>query len=84
MTQPGFIFPRDSHVTDVAEQRRLSGHSGQILARLEKGPVTNWELAQISLKYTGRISDLRKAGYRIEVIERDYASGRTVYALETT
>ena len=83
MTQPAFIFARDSHVTDVAEQTRLSNQSARILARLQVGPATNRELAEISLKYTGRISDLRKAGYDVKVIERDHATGRTVYALET-
>jgi hypothetical protein len=36
----------------------------------------------LSLKYTSRISDLRHAGYDVRVVERDYASGRTVYRLE--
>ena len=85
MTQPAFIFARDSHVTDVAEQKRLSHQSARILARLEAGPATNRELAEIALKYTSRLSDLRAylkpLGRSVEVIERDYATGRTVYGL---
>jgi hypothetical protein len=67
-----------------AEARRLSGQCAAILARLHQGPATNRELAQLSLKYTSRLSDLRSAGYDVRVVERDYASGRTVYQLEAT
>jgi hypothetical protein len=66
----------------LTELRRLSGQCAAILARLHQGPASNFDLAQISLKYTSRISDIRKAGYDVRVVERDYASGRTVYRLE--
>jgi len=65
----------------LTELRRLSGQNAAILQRLQQGPATNQELAQMSLKYTSRISDLRHAGYDVQVVERDYASGRTVYRL---
>jgi hypothetical protein len=81
VTQPAFIFARDTHVLDKVEQVRLSGQSLRILERLQSGPATNRELAEISLKYTGRISDLRKAGYDVRVVEQDRATGRTLYAL---
>jgi guanylate kinase len=81
MTQSSFIFPRDSHVLDVREQRRLTGQSLRILERLRQGPATNRELAAISLKYTSRNSDLRKAGYDVQVIEHDRKTGLAVYAL---
>jgi hypothetical protein len=52
------------------------------LTRLQAGPASNFELAQIALKYTSRLSDLRAAGYDVRVVERDYASGLTMYRLE--
>lgn len=73
---------RDTHVLDPLEQRRLSKQSAEILARLQQGPATNSELAKIALKYTSRISDLRKAGYNVQVCSRDGATGLTVYRLE--
>jgi hypothetical protein len=48
---------------------------------LHQGPATNREPAGLSLKYTSRLSDLRAAGYDVRVVERDYATGRTVYKL---
>lgn len=47
------------------DRTRTRGHAAQILDRLRRGPVTNRELSEISLKYTGRISDLRKSGWVI-------------------
>lgn len=45
---------------------RLAGQNAAILERLRRGPATNVELSGLSLKYTGRLSDLRAAGYQIE------------------
>lgn len=73
------LSPRDPHV-DPADLARLSGQNAAILARLRCGPATNVELAGIALKYTSRVSDLRKAGYRVEC-ERG-AGGATWYRLE--
>ena len=85
MTQPSIIDVIDSHVTDAPEQARLSGQSARILARLEQGPATNRELAEISLKYTSRVSDVRHylkdKGRNVKVIDRDHVTGRTVYGL---
>lgn len=85
MTQPSFLFARDSHVTEPSELQRLNGQNRRILERLQQGPATNKELSEISLKYTSRISDVRAylkpLGQDVKVIERDRASGRTVYAL---
>lgn len=39
---------------------RLEGQNAAILAMLRRGPATNGELAGVSLKYTSRISDVRK------------------------
>lgn len=63
------------------EAPRLSKQCREILARLRAGRATNNELAQIALKYTGRVSDLRKAGHDIRVVRSDRATGLTVYAL---
>lgn len=75
------ILSMDSHVTQP-ERKRLSAQNQAVLDRLTHGPATNCELAAISLKYTGRISDLRAAGYAIGIVESDRKSGRVVYALE--
>jgi len=67
------------------EIARLSGQLEQIMDRLLQGPVTNNELAAISLKYTSRISDLRKLlkpkGYGVEAYDHDHASGLCWYRL---
>ena len=64
-----------------AERRRLSGQCMDMLKLLRRGRVTNTALSKISLKYTGRISDLRKAGYDIRCVDRDRASGLSWYEL---
>lgn len=76
------ISPSDPHVTDPAEARRLSRQCQTILDlfRCALGnKVSNWEMAAVSLKYTSRISDLRAAGYTINVVERNRETGLVVY-----
>ena len=84
MTQPdlltAYVPVRDSHVTQPAEVKRLAGQSLRIVQRLQQGPATNRELSQISLKYTSRCSDLKKAGYDIRA-ERGYEPGLWIYTL---
>jgi hypothetical protein len=66
----------------VKEERpRLTGQNATILERLRRGTATNRELAEIALKYSGRISDLRAAGYNVQVVSRDYKTGLTMYEL---
>lgn len=65
----------------LAEAPRLSKQCAAILERLKRGAATNRELAEIALKYTGRLSDLRAAGYKIIVVQRDHASGLNTYRL---
>lgn len=49
-----------AHRAEVAqEQARTDAAMWRILARLREGPATNVELADICLRYTGRMSDLR-------------------------
>ena len=66
---------------DKQEKVRLSRQCQEILNRLREGPATNRELSRISLKYTGRISDLRKLGYIIECYDRNPATGLARYRL---
>ena len=47
------------HFADPEDTPRLTGQNAAILARLREGPAHNHELAQIALKYTSRISDIR-------------------------
>ena len=79
-SQDAYLPPTDSHVLEAPEVLRLAGQNMQILTRLSRGPATNSELAQISLKYTSRISDLRAAGLVI-TCERK-SGGMTIYTLQ--
>lgn len=52
-----------------ADRPRVATQNARILAMLRaRDRVSNAELADISLKYTSRISDLRKAGYCIRCV----------------
>jgi len=64
------------------EYPRLSRQCRLIIDRLRRGDATNDQLAQISRKYTSRISDLRKAGYTIICLHQDHVTGETIYRLE--
>lgn len=70
--------PSDPNI-DPRDVKRVSGQNYQILQMLMSGPKTNQQLAQVSLKYTSRISDLRAAGYSISC-ERG-SHGVTLYTL---
>ena len=77
--QQRLVQPRDPNV--LPEDRpRLRGQNAAILDRLQRGPATNQELAQISLKYTSRLSDIRKAGYVVNCERGD--GGLNTYTLE--
>lgn len=75
------IEPCDPSVTDAPAVRRLSRQSLAILERLQQGPCTNKALAVLALKYTGRVSDLRKAGWDVRVWVHDHATGMVWYGL---
>jgi hypothetical protein len=60
---------------------RVSRQCSLILDRLRRGRATNAELAGIALKYTGRLSDTRAAGYDVRCVSHDHATGVAVYAL---
>lgn len=74
------LAPCDPHVA-AEDVKRLSGQNAVILLRLRQGPASNVELADLSLKYTSRISDLRAAGYRI-TCHRGAINGLNTYLLE--
>lgn len=74
--------PETSKAAERTMNRMRRRHSqiGLILERLRQSPATNAQLARISLKYTGRISDLRSLGFQI-ACERQAADGTTLYRL---
>lgn len=78
---PRPIEPRDPTVP-AAAKTRMSRQCRLILRRLREGPATNAELAAISLKYGGRTSDLRKAGYVITCFDHDRKTGTASYRLD--
>lgn len=82
MTQTEFDFdkPIEPICCEPADQIRLRGQNLRIFERLKLGPATNSELAGISLKYTSRISDLRRHGIAVRCIRLD--GGLTRYELE--
>jgi hypothetical protein len=76
-------LPEPVVVGTVADEKKRTGNQCEtILARLREGAVTNHELAEISLKYTGRLSDLRKQGHVIECVTINRATGLSVYRLK--
>ncbi len=74
-----FDRPIPPIICEPADCKRLTGQNAAILARLRLGPATNAELAGLSLKYTSRVSDLRRAGYRVRCVRLD--GGLTRYEL---
>lgn len=60
--------PETSHKAerDLDMSGRRRSQKREILEKLEAGPTTNIALSRISLKYTGRISDLRADGWIID------------------
>lgn len=65
---------------DAADLKRTKDQTKAIVARLQRGPATNVELAKIALKYTSRVSDARKLGYTIQC--KREKGGLTTYWLE--
>jgi len=50
--------------------KKLSRQAKLILKRLERGEVSNVELNAIAFRYSARILDIRRAGYRVEIVRR--------------
>lgn len=74
-------FPYEGQRDTAAEIRRMSRQCRAILSRLEHSEASNKDLSEISLKYTGRISDLRKLGYQIDCVANDRSTGESWYRL---
>lgn len=70
--------PCDPHVA-LEDEPRLTGQNHMILLRLRQGPASNVELADLSLKYTSRLSDLRAAGF--DIVCHRGSRGLNVYEL---
>lgn len=73
------VKPIDPNI-DERDVPRVTGQALAILERLREGPATNHELASMSLKYSGRVSDLRAAGYEINA--KRMSGGVWVYRLD--
>jgi hypothetical protein len=65
----------------AGDRARFARQCDAILDRLQSGPASNIELAKLSLKYTGRVSDLRKQGYEIKCDR--LPGGKSIYRLVT-
>jgi len=68
--QEGGVVPFDPQVPDPKERPRLSKQSKIVLDRLRSGPATNYDLAAIALKYSARISDIRRSGVSVQNFKR--------------
>lgn len=73
---------RCSAAVPAEAKGRLSQQAQRILDRLQRGPATNKELAGMSLKYTSRLSDIRKAGYTIVCFGLNHKKGTAWYRVE--
>ena len=72
------VFPLRAPWVD---QPRLTRQCRLILERLRQGPASNRELSRLALKYTGRLSDLRRAGYVVTIVRQDHVTGEVIYEL---
>lgn len=73
--------PSNSHqaAADIVISGKMWRQCEIILHRLQQGPASSADLAALTLKYTSRISDLRKAGHHIQC--QHNSSGHWVYFL---
>lgn len=67
---------------DPIQSPRLTRQQAAVLARLQQGPATNVELMPLSMRYSARIFELRKAGWIIETDYIDKAAGICQYAFK--
>ena len=67
--------------------KRLKVQNGEVLQILLNGATTNAELAETSLKYTSRISDIRawikKHDLGWKIVNTRLENGLTIYRLDT-
>lgn len=76
------VSPVQTFGREPAERQRLSRQCQAILERLRMGPASNRDLAQIALKYTGRLSEIKDAGYRVACYDQNRVTGLAWYRLE--
>lgn len=75
------LAPRAQADLTFEDQKSLEGQSKAILELLKKRRsqgAMNHELAAISLKYTSRVSDLRREGFKIQCVRESGRSHRYV------
>lgn len=75
-------FPTDPGI-EPSEIPRLTRQNLVMLAALHRGPVWNYNLANIGRSYTRRISDIRAAGVRVEIVATG-KHGARLYAIVDT
>lgn len=79
--QPATAPPaRDPNLSREAIPR-VSKQALQVLEQLRSGPKTNRQLLEVAIRYGSRLHDLRKAGYDIQIVSKDEASGLVTYKL---
>jgi hypothetical protein len=68
------------------ERNRRATQRDKILSLLREGNVTNFELADVCIRYSARIHELRKAGHVIETVTKipgkDKSSTLVLYRLK--
>lgn len=77
------IPPRDPHAHPDSHPR-LSRQAAEILAAFKAAPLHRLDCAQlmtIAQRFGARLYDIRKAGYRIDLVAHDKKTGHTVYEL---
>ena len=70
-----------AHGVPEEDKTRAETQCSKIHEMLKSGPCTNRQLSQVSMKYTSRISDLRKQGVNIPKPE-NLGGGLTEYRIE--
>ena len=76
------------HYTEVdkalpGEEPRLASQTSEILRLFKKyRRLSNTTLPNVALRYSARLYDLRPAGYLIELVSRERATGVTWYELK--
>lgn len=90
MTQGPTLAPKRAEPTiepnrsvPAAAAPRVTRQARAILACLRQGRAEVRDLAAIAKQYNARIYELRKAGYRIENVDQNQATGESWYELKS-
>lgn len=78
--------PYEAQAAVAADLKRWGKQTAAIYRRLLQGPASNADLAQVALKYTSRISDLRERlkPHGLTVLCDRQPGGLSVYRLADT